>query len=306
MMNHVKRALLGSILCWAILLSACGPNSSVNTTNTLAAVYTEAAQTVIAQQATSTEPLLDQSLTLTPADTPTGASSPTSLPTLSADLPTSTPGVAVSTSGCNAIYVSDVTIPDGTVVSPGQTFVKTWALQNNGSCTWDTGFTIRFFSGDQMGGASGSVGSSVAPGGQADVSVSLTAPLTAGTYTGNWRMADDSGSTFGEVVDVVIDVNESATETPELTDTPVYYTETPILMTPTTAATSAPTTAPTSVPTTAVPPTSVPTTAVPPTSVPTTVVPPTSVPTTAVPPTSVPTTAVPPTSVPPTTTPTPH
>ena len=305
-MNHVKRALLGSILCLAILLSACGPNSSVNTTNTLAAVYTEAAQTVIAQQATSTEPALDQSVTLTPFDTPTGVSSPTSLPTLSADLPTATPGVAVSTSGCNAIYVSDVTIPDGTVVSPGQTFVKTWALQNNGSCTWDTGFTIRFFSGDQMGGASGSVGSSVAPGGQADVSVSLTAPLTAGTYTGNWRMADDSGSTFGEVVDVVIDVNESATETPELTDTPVYYTETPILMTPTTAATSAPTTAPTSVPTTTVPPTSVPTTAVPPTSVPTTVVPPTSVPTTAVPPTSVPTTAVPPTSAPPTTTPTPH
>ena len=298
MMNHVKRAFLGLTLCCAILLSACGPNSSVNAANTLAAVYTEAAQTVIAQQATSTEPALDQSVTLTPFDTPTGASSPTSLPTLSADLPISTPGVTVSSSGCNAIYVADATIPDGTVMSPGQTFVKTWTLENNGSCTWDTGFTIRFFSGDQMSGGTGSVGSSVAPGGQADVSVLLTAPLTAGTYKGNWRMADDSGTTFGEIVDVVIDVNESVTETPELTDTPIYYTETPILMTPTTAATSAPTTAPTSVPTTAVPPTSVPTTAVPPTSVPTTVVPPTSVPTTAVPPTSVPTTAATPTATP--------
>ena len=68
---------------------------------------------------------------------------------------------------------------------------------------------MRFFSGDQMGGTSGPVTSSVAPGGQTDVSVSLTAPLTAGTYQGNWRLADDSDITFGEIVDVVIDVNGS-------------------------------------------------------------------------------------------------
>ena len=306
-MNHVNRAFLGLLLFFAILLSACGPSSSVTTANTLAAIYTEAAGTVAAQESTGTQPLFDQSVALTPAGTPLDTPSPTELPTLVSDLPTSTPGTTtLSESGCNAIYVADATIPDGTVMSPGQTFVKTWTLQNNGSCTWDTGFTIRFFSGDQMGGASGPVSSSVAPGGQADVSVSLTAPLTAGTYTGNWRMADDSGSSFGEIVDVKIEVDQSVTETPELTDTPIIDTVTPAIMTattaptsaPTTAPTSAPTSAPTTVPTTAVLPTSVPTTAVPPTSVPTTAVPPTSVPTTAVPPTSVPTTAVPPTSTP--------
>ena len=282
-MNHAKRVLLGSILLWAVLLSACGPSSSVNATNTLSAIYTSAAQTVAAQGVSSTPLAIDQSVTFTPITTAldTDTPAPTNPPTLALALPTST--TALSGSGCeNSAYVSDVTIPDGTSENPGASFVKTWALQNTGTCTWDTGFTIRFFSGDQMGGTSGPVTSSVAPGGQTDVSVTLTAPLTAGTYQGNWRLADDSELTFGEIVDVVIDVNGNATDTPELTDTPTYTaTSTPI-----TATSVSTTVVPTSVPTTAVP-TSVPTTAVP-TSVPTTAVPPTSIPTTAVPTSSTP------------------
>ncbi len=228
-----KEFFLAPFLSWAILLSACGPSSSVNASNTLAAIYTSAAQTVAAQQASSTPPAIDQSVTLTPIATAldTDTPAPTNPPTLVLALPTSTTGsTTLSGSGCeNSAYVSDVTIPDGTAENPGATFVKTWALQNTGSCTWDTGFTIRFFSGDQMGGTSGPVTSSVAPSGQTDVSVTLTAPLTAGTYQGNWRLADNSEVAFGEIVDVVIDVNGNATDTPELTDTPAdTATDTPI------------------------------------------------------------------------------
>jgi hypothetical protein len=252
-MNHVKRVLLGSIILWAILLSACGP-SSTNSANTLSAIYTAAAQTIVAQDAiaqsaveqTATPMPTDTDSILTPTDS--GISSPTNLPTMAYSLPTSTS----SGSSCNnSTYVSDVTITDGTVMSPGQTFVKTWALQNTGSCTWDTGFTIRFFSGDQMGGTSGPVSSSVAPGGQMDVSVSLTAPLTAGTYQGNWRLADDSGITFGEIIDVVIDVNGSETDTPAATatDTPTA-SATALTFTPTNTVqpTAVPTFTPTSTP----------------------------------------------------------
>ena len=49
-MNYAKRVLLGSILLWAILLSACSP--STISTSTLNAIYTFAAQTVEAQNAT--------------------------------------------------------------------------------------------------------------------------------------------------------------------------------------------------------------------------------------------------------------
>ena len=242
-MNHAKRVVLGSILLWAILLTACGP--STNSANTLSAIYTAAAQTIVAQQ-----PTVEQSATPIPTDTasmltPTdsGSTTPTNLPTLVSSLPTSTSG---GSSCNNSTYVADATIPDGTVMSPGQTFVKTWTLQNTGSCTWDTSFTMRFFSGDQMSGGSGTVSSSVAPGGQGNVSVTLTAPLTAGTYTGNWRLADDSGITFGEIVDVVIDVNGSVTDTPEATGTEVpaptatYTPVTPATNTPITPATNTP------------------------------------------------------------------
>ena len=301
-MNHAKRVLIVSTLLWAILLSACGNSSTVNSISTLNAIYTSAAQTVDAQAASSAQPTVDQSATVIPVDTDSPIPSPTNLPTLVSSLPTSTPYSSVaSATGCNSSYVADATIPDGTVVSPGETFVKTWTLQNTGTCTWDTGFTMRFYSGDQMSGGSGTVSSSVAPGGQGDVSVTLTAPLTAGTYTGNWRLADDSSTTFGEIVDVVIDVTGNATATYELTDTPYVPTATPIIYTITPVTPATPTSviptstsaAPTA--TTAAPPTSVPTTAAPPTSVPTTAAPPTSVPTTAVPPTSVPTATATPT-----------
>lgn len=31
------------------------------------------------------------------------------------------------------VYIRDVTIPDGTVIAPGDDFVKTWAVQNSGT-----------------------------------------------------------------------------------------------------------------------------------------------------------------------------
>ena len=80
----------------------------------------------------------------------------------------------------DAIYVSDVTIPDGTVESPGQSFVKIWALQNAGSCTWNTGYTLNFVSGTQMGGTDTNIDGSVVPGELMQISITLTAPTTAG------------------------------------------------------------------------------------------------------------------------------
>ena len=82
---------------------------------------------------------------------------------------------------CNgASYISDVTIPDHTTVAAGQTFVKTWMVQNTGTCTWNANYTLTFVGGSQMGGTNTNVGSSVAPGQQADLSVTLTAPTAAG------------------------------------------------------------------------------------------------------------------------------
>jgi hypothetical protein len=100
---------------------------------------------------------------------------------------TNTP-LATATSNCNVgEFVEDVTIKDGTVMTPGQAFVKTWRIKNIGSCTW-TGFSLIFDSGDSMGGPASKPISTVAPGQEIDLEVNLTAPTTLGSYKGYWRI----------------------------------------------------------------------------------------------------------------------
>jgi uncharacterized repeat protein (TIGR01451 family) len=91
-----------------------------------------------------------------------------------------------------------VTIPDGTTVAANATFVKTWRLQNAGTCTWTTSYAVVFTGGDQMGSpAVISMPASVAPGGTVDITVNLTAPGTPGHYRGNYKLRNATGGLFG-------------------------------------------------------------------------------------------------------------
>jgi hypothetical protein len=92
----------------------------------------------------------------------------------------------------------DVTIPDGTVLNPGVSFVKTWRLRNSGGTTWTTVYSLIFASGAYMDGLSViPLLSNVAPGGVIDVSVALVAPSSPGTYVGYWELRSASGILFG-------------------------------------------------------------------------------------------------------------
>lgn len=193
-----------------IALGACSPSGPIGTpTPGVDAIITAAIQTFSAQSATQ--------LALTP---PTPTASPTALPTLPPPSPPPTFAFAsptarpVGVSGCdNAAYVSDVTIPDNTVLPGAQSFVKSWLLQNMGTCTWTTSYRIAFVSGDLMGGATSYITVPVPSGNQAKVSVSLVAPTAIGTYTGRWQMQNDKGLGFGNVVTVVIKVGTGSTAT---------------------------------------------------------------------------------------------
>jgi hypothetical protein len=97
-----------------------------------------------------------------------------------------------------ATFISDVTIPDNTRMEAGKSFEKTWRLKNSGTCTWSTSYAMVFSSGSQMGGpASVAMPKSVSPNGTVDLKVTLTAPTTNGTYTGNWKLRNASGVHFG-------------------------------------------------------------------------------------------------------------
>ena len=147
------------------------------------------------------------------AGTPTQAAtpSPTAKPTQSPGQPlpsqdkTPTPMVSIqtatSTLPCDRAAAGnpiDITIPDDSHVSPGQSFNKTWKLLNNGSCTWTTSYSARFFYGDRMQAPeSVPLNETVLPAQSVEISIDMVAPDAAGTYQGNWKLSNPSGALFG-------------------------------------------------------------------------------------------------------------
>jgi hypothetical protein len=76
--------------------------------------------------------------------------------------------------------------------------VKTWRLQNIGTCTWSTSYAIVFYTGTQMGApAVVYLPTSVPPGGSVDVTVNMTAPTGAGHYRGYWMLRNAANVLFG-------------------------------------------------------------------------------------------------------------
>ncbi len=113
--------------------------------------------------------------------------------------PTSTTAAPTATAYCDWVaFVKDITIPDGTILAPGETFIKTWRLKNRGTCTWTPDYTLVFNSGSQMGGTtSARLSNYVAPGQTVDISITLTAPANAGDFTSYWTLRNPSGALFG-------------------------------------------------------------------------------------------------------------
>lgn len=172
-------------------------------------IYTAAAQTVSAQltQSSGGEGGIPEATqtpgsvvlpTNTQAVLPTNTTIPTNppAPTNTAVPPTNTP---IPIPCDRAAFVKDITYPDNTEVTVGSTFVKTWRLTNNGSCTWTSGYSIVFYSGDAMNGPATSqlTTGTVPPGSSIDISVTLKAPDKAGTYRGDWMLRNSGGALFG-------------------------------------------------------------------------------------------------------------
>ncbi len=143
----------------------------------------------------ATQTAVQQTETPAPSATPL----PSGTPTATLALPTITAPPSQTPIPCYAIrFIADVTVPDNTTFGAGESFVKTWRLQNAGSCAWTPDFNLVFVNGTSMGGPSSiRLNATVNPGGQVDISVSLTAPATAGSYQGNWMLRSPTGLLFG-------------------------------------------------------------------------------------------------------------
>jgi hypothetical protein len=176
-----KTRLFNLLIILAVFLSACNlPSKNVEDI-----ASTAAAQTV--EALLSATPI---SGLVTPSFTPLPM--PATLTPIPLPILTNTP-IATATTNCNtAQFITDVTIPDGTLMTPNQAFVKKWRIKNIGSCVW-TGFSLVFDSGDSMGGPATKAISALNPGQEVDLEVNLTAPATVGVYRGYWRINTNGG-----------------------------------------------------------------------------------------------------------------
>lgn len=186
MTRSFKFSLLSVITLLSLVAAACG-NDSANEE----AIATSVALTVQAQSTQQAAP------TQTPIATPTilqlsGSSTPTTSPK-----PTFPP-VSGGEQACMSASLVSETIPDGTVLTPGQQFTKIWRIQNTSTCTWNTSYKIVFWDGDVMGGGYVyNFPQQALPGDTVDVPLVLTAPTEEGEHEGFWKLQTPGGSTFG-------------------------------------------------------------------------------------------------------------
>jgi hypothetical protein len=201
-----------------LILTACNfPGTAPEPTVGPDMIYTAAAQTLattLSAQATNiaqgtqvvlpSSTLAVQLVTITPQLVTVIPAQPTAtVPPTNTPLPTNTPIPPTATPvpiPCDrASFVKDISVPDNTEIAAGSTFVKTWQLKNNGACTWTSGYTIYFYNGDAMSGLPSIqlTNGTVPPGSTVDISVTLIAPATTGTYKGNWRLRNTGGTSFG-------------------------------------------------------------------------------------------------------------
>jgi hypothetical protein len=106
----------------------------------------------------------------------------------------------------NGRFLSDVTVPDGSLMEAGERFTKRWRLQNSGDEAWVGSDWLAFVGGHPLGTRLRFPLTSVAAGESHDLAVDLTAPDCPGFYRSYWRLQDDAGTYFGDMLFVEIEV----------------------------------------------------------------------------------------------------
>lgn len=198
----MKTRLWISFLVVPLILASCAPAQSAPTPDT-SLIQTSAANTVIANftltgSAPTNTPLAALTNTA-PAPLETATQAPTA--STSAATPTLLPGGVTATPGLCDHYTwggdLDVTIQDGTQMTPGQQFVKTWKIKNDGICTWGAGYKLVYAGySDQMSGVAQPINGVIGPGQEVEISVQFKAPTKAGEYVSAWTMQNANGIRF--------------------------------------------------------------------------------------------------------------
>lgn len=125
---------------------------------------------------------------------------------------------AVELEALSADFVEDVSIPDGTVVCAGASFVKQWLITNDGTVAWPAGVKAIFVGGTELKLSSefetlhGTVlEAAVQPGQSAVVSIFLQAPdMEKSNVVSYYRLVTPDAEPFGCKLWVDFDVKSTA------------------------------------------------------------------------------------------------
>lgn len=134
----------------------------------------------------------------------TTATSSTALQLIETPLPISTP-----TCTDNLAFLEDLSLPDGSVVKPGDRLDKRWLVENNGSCNWDEHYRLKFTSGAELSAPMDQALYPARSGAKATIRILFTAPSESGTYQSAWQAYNPQGQAFGDPVFIQVVVDSS-------------------------------------------------------------------------------------------------
>ena len=108
--------------------------------------------------------------------------------------------VSLPTPECTNIltFLEDLTIPDGTLVRPGEALDKRWLVQNNGSCNWNDRYRLKLASGPALDVPQEQALYPARSGTQAIIRVLFTAPDETGLLRSAWQAFSPQGEAFGD------------------------------------------------------------------------------------------------------------
>lgn len=135
---------------------------------------------------------------------PTQAISPTFLPATPIIAATPSPDgsdfVPTATPACidSLTFVEDLTIPDGTAVTPGAVLDKRWQVKNSGTCNWDESYTIQHTAGPELGAPETLALYPARSDAEATLRIEFIAPNETGTYRSAWQAYNPQGQAFGD------------------------------------------------------------------------------------------------------------
>jgi len=112
--------------------------------------------------------------------------------------PPCTPGLA---------FLDDLTIPDGSVVAPGERLDKRWQVENSGTCNWDSTYGLQLIAGPDLSAPQEQALFPARSGSEAMIRMLFTAPTEPGTYRSAWQAHDQEGRLFGDpfFIEIVVE-----------------------------------------------------------------------------------------------------